>query len=135
MAFIFYNQNPDGIRVGDCVIRAISKVENMDWYDVYIELSAQGMEMSDWGNSNRVWMAYLKDIGYKITLLPSDCPDCYTIEDFTKDYPKGKYLLATGSHIVAVIDGNYYDTWDSGKEIPVYYFIKEQPNGSTVSNV
>lgn len=91
--------------------------------------------MSDWGNSNRVWMAYLKDIGYKITLLPSDCPDCYTIEDFTKDYPKGKYLLATGSHIVAVIDGNYYDTWDSGKEIPVYYFIKEQSNGSTVSNV
>ena len=136
MAFIFYNQNPDDLRVGDCVVRAIAKVEDMDWYDVYIELSAQGMEMSDMANSNRVWMAYLKDIGYKINLLPPSCPDCYTIADFAKDNPKGKYLLATGSHLVALIDGNLFDTYDSSSLIPVFYFTKEQNDGSnTISNI
>lgn len=135
MAFIYYNENPDDLRVGDCVIRAISKIEGMSWYDTYIDLCSQGMEMSDWGDSNRVWMAYLKDIGYKITLLPSTCPDCYTIADFCKDFPKGKFLVATGNHIVAVVDGNYYDTWDSGTEIPIYYFVKENKNGNSVSNV
>ena len=135
MAFIFYNQNPDDLRVGDCVVRAIAKVEDMGWYDAFIDICAQGMEMSDMPDSNRVWMAYLKDIGYKLTLLPSACPECYTIIDFCKEHPKGRFLVATGSHIVAVVDGNYYDTWDSGIEIPIYYFVKEQTNGSAVSNV
>ena len=135
MAFIFYNENPDDLRVGDCVVRAIAKVEGMSWYDTYIDITSQGMEMSDMPDSNRVWMKYLKDIGYKLTLLPNDCPNCYSIKDFCTDYPEGRYLVATGSHIVAVINGNYYDTWDSGNEIPIYYFVKEKDNGTTVSNV
>ena len=107
----------------------------MGWYDTFIDICAQGMEMSDMPDSNRVWMAYLKDIGYKLTLLPSACSECYAIIDFCKEHPKGRFLVATGSHIVAVVDGNYYDTWDSGIEIPIYYFVKEQTNGSAVSNV
>ena len=38
---------------------------------------------------------------------------------------KGIFVLGTGSHAVTVIDGNYFDAWDSGKETPVYYFEKE----------
>ena len=38
MAFIFYNKNPDDLRVGDCVVRAIAKAENMSWYDTYIDI-------------------------------------------------------------------------------------------------
>ena len=33
-----------------------------------------------------------------------------------------KYLIGTGSHAVAVIDGDYYDSWDSGNEIPAYFW-------------
>ena len=132
MAFFYCNENPKDLRVGDCVVRAISKIEDIDWFDTYTELCAQGMEMFDMPDSNRVWMAYLKDIGYQITLLPDDCPRCYTIIDFCKDYPVGSYLVATGSHLVAVINGNYYDTWDSGNEVPIYYFIKKDEEDGTV---
>ena len=135
MTFIFYNENPDDLRVGDCVVRAIAKAENMSWYDTYIDICAQGMEMSDMPDSNRVWMAYLKDIGYKLTLLPPTCPNCYTIGDFCKDNPTGTYLVCTGSHIVCVDSGNLYDTWDSSSEIAIYYFVKEQDNANTISNV
>jgi hypothetical protein len=73
-------------------------------------------------SSNHVWGQYLKEQGYRRKVLPEECPSCYTVKDFCGEYPHGRYLLATGSHVVAVVDGDYYDTWDSGDENPVYYF-------------
>lgn len=35
MNFIQYNPNPRGNRVGDCVIRAISKATGRDWETTY----------------------------------------------------------------------------------------------------
>jgi hypothetical protein len=46
----------------------------------------------------------------------------YTIRDFCRDHNKGTYILATGTHVVAVKNGDYIDTWDSGAEIPIFYF-------------
>ena len=34
----FYNPNPKNKFVGDCVIRAISKIENMDWDTTYLKI-------------------------------------------------------------------------------------------------
>ena len=42
-----------------------------------------------------------------------------TVRSFAESNPHGLFLLATGAHVVAVVDGNYYDTWDSGNEVPV----------------
>lgn len=81
--------------------------------------------MHDMPSSNSVWGSYLKENGFKRYIIPNECPNCYTIKDFCSDYPIGLYILATGSHVVTVIDGDYYDSWDSGKEIPIYFFKKE----------
>ena len=123
--FIPENPNPIGIYTSDCVIRALSIAQDQSWEQTYIELSIQGFKMGDWGSSNLVWSAYLKDRGYKRYVIPDTCPACYTVRDFCEDYPQGTYILATGTHVVAVIDGDYYDSWDSGNEIPVYYWVKE----------
>ena len=82
--------------------------------------------MFDMPSSNRVWEEYLKRHGFKRTLLPDTCPMCYTVRDFCYDYPRGKYLLAIGTHVVAVENGDYFDTWDSGDEIPLFYWRKEK---------
>lgn len=123
--FVRYNPNPDGLIVGDCVIRAITAIEKRSWRDTYIDIAATGLRLSDMPTANRVWGAYLRQRGYSRHPLPDTCPDCYTVSDFCRDYPDGKYLVATGSHVVAVIDGNYYDAWDSGKEVPSYYWSKD----------
>ena len=125
MAFIFDNPNPNNALVGDCVIRAIAIALNKKWDDVYIDLSTNGFLLRDMPSSNRVWGDYLKSNGYKSYMIPNTCPYCYTIKDFCNDYPQGVYILATGSHVIAVINGDYYDTWDSGNETPIYYFKKE----------
>lgn len=108
------------------MIRGISILTDKSWEYTYIEIITQGYSMYDMPSSNEVWGTYLQSQGYKRRVIPNTCPNCYTIKDFCEDNSYGRYLLATGSHVVAVIDGDYYDTWDSGNEIPVYYFSKEE---------
>lgn len=124
--YIESNKNPLNKRVGDCVIRAISTTENTDWDDTFLDLMLKSFEMKDIPSSNYVWSAFLKDLGYSRYVIPNTCPNCYTIRDFANENPVGTFILATGTHVVAVVDGNYIDTWDSGNEIPIYYFEKEK---------
>ena len=120
-----HNENPVNARVGDCVIRAISTALNQDWVKTYAELCIEGLLFYDLMSSNSVWASYLAKKGYKRVAIPNNC-NCYTVEDFCKDHPKGIYILGTGTHALTVIDGNYIDVWDSGQEIPIYYFTKEE---------
>lgn len=122
--FKYYNPNPLNKRVGDCVIRAISKALDWEWNDTYTALCLQGYVMSDLPSSNQIWGAFLRKQGFIRQVIPNECPDCYTVEDFCKDHPTGIYVLGTGSHAVAVVDGFYYDAWESGREQPIYYYEK-----------
>lgn len=123
--WIYTNVNPKANLVGDCVVRAISLATDQDWDSAYIAVVTFGYNMKDMPSSNAVWGAYLKHLGFRRYVIPNECPDCYTVEDFCKDHPKGTFILATGTHAVTAIDGDYYDTWDSGRELPIYYFKKE----------
>ena len=125
MAYVYFNPNPAGQRVGDCVIRAISKLTGQDWEQTYIGVAVQGYISYDMPSSNAVWAEYLRRRGFRRYVIPDTCPDCYTVKDFCIDNPQGAFLLATGSHVVAVVDGDYYDAWDSGSEVPIYFWTKE----------
>ena len=122
MSYVYYNPNPLGLSVGDCTIRAISQALSMTWKETYLALMNQGLHMYDMPSANRVWGEFLKLNGFKKYQLPDTCPDCYTIRDFCYDFPVGTYVVGTGEHVVCVKNGNYFDSWDSGNEIPLYYF-------------
>ena len=122
--YSYYNANPYKIRVGDCVIRAISKALNQPWEDTYIDLTIQGYLMGDLLSSNAVWGAYLKSKGFTRDIISNDCPECYTIEDFCNEHPKGTYIIGTGTHAVCVVDNTIFDTWNSSGETPIYYYHK-----------
>lgn len=121
--FVKYNPNPYKSRVGDCVVRAISTALDREWEQVYMELAYKGLEMGDMPSSNAVWGTYLYEEGLDVKVFPFGK---YTVKSFAKTHPRGTFVLGTGSHLVAVIDGNYYDTWDSGSEPIIYCFIKEE---------
>lgn len=126
MAYIFFNANPNREIVGDCVIRGISFLLNKPWEEVYLDICHEGLLMYDMPSSNAVWSSYLIRNNYLRKVIPNVCPECYTVKDFCIDHPYGMFLLATGTHVVAVSNGNYYDTWDCGDEVPIYYFKKEE---------
>ena len=119
--WIYYNNNPCSINTGDCVIRAISIVTGYTWQKVYAGLCIQGYTDCGFGNFNSVWAEYLKEHGFNRYTITGQ----QTVSEFAERHPHGSYILGTGSHAVAVVDGNYIDSWDSGNETPIYYFTKE----------
>lgn len=117
-----FNPNPKHERVGDCVVRAICKLTNQTWDNTYCDLALYGLMKCDMPSANSVWGAYLRDKGYERKAIESNCPDCYTVSDFALDHPHGKYLLAISGHVVAVENGDWFDSWDSSDEVPQYYW-------------
>ena len=116
----YFLNNPCGKNVGDCVIRAISKVMDVSWVAAYKDLCDLGLRLCDLPNSNYVWSNYLRRKGFKRYAI-ENC----TVKEFCNEYPHGIYVLSTGSHIVACIDGLYYDAWDCGNEFIESYWRKE----------
>lgn len=118
----YFNPNPQNKRVGDCVIRALCKIMDMSWKDMFLQLVTYAYNLADLPSSNVVWDSYLRAKGFIRVTIPNTCPECYTIKDFCIDHPIGKYILATGSHTVCVENGRYFDSWDSGDEVPIFYY-------------
>ena len=108
------------------MIRGIAILTDKSWEYTYMEIIVQGYTMYDMPSSTEVWSAYLKNRGYLKHIIPDKRIDNYTVKDFCYEHPTGRYLLVTGNHVLTVIDGDYYDTQDSGNEIPIYYFTKEE---------
>ena len=125
MAFVYFNPNPNGNSVGDCTIRAISLLMDQDWCKTYIGLVTMGFSECDMPSSNAVLNSYLRTKGFTKHTLPDTCPDCYSFEDFAIDNPQGTFILGTGTHVAACIDGIIYDAWDSSDCVPIYYYERE----------
>lgn len=121
-----YNPNPEKRRVGDCAVRALSKALCKDWDKTFLELSTWAFRMCDMPSANHVLGAMLKKYGFRREAIPNECPECYTVIDFCNDHPKGTFVLALSGHVVTVVDGMYYDSWDSGYEVPAFYWYKEE---------
>ena len=54
MAYIEFNPNPVGRRVGDCAVRAVAKALDMGWEAAYITLVINGIQMGDVMTGNSV---------------------------------------------------------------------------------
>lgn len=123
--FRSFNPNPRTAKVGDCAVRAIAKALDIDWYQAYVMLANEGLAQCDMPSANNVWGAVLRQNGFHRASIPAECPDCYTVGDFIREYPNGIYVVALKNHVVTVIDGVLYDTWNSIDENPIYFWRRE----------
>lgn len=123
--WVEYNPNPAQARAGDCAVRAISKALNIDWESAYAKVAVNGFLMGDVISSNAVWGSVLRQNGFTREIIPNSCPDCYTLADFSKDHPKGTFVVALPGHVACVVDGDIYDSWDSSELVPLYYWREE----------
>lgn len=125
MAYRYVNLNPLSNTTGDCAVRASAIATNRSWDRTYEEIADLGRMMGLMPDQGAVWGAYLRKHGFKRAIIPNTCPDCYTVSEFAQDHPFGVYVLAINGnpgHVVAVVDGDYLDIWDSGGEIPSFYY-------------
>ena len=115
------NPNPCRTEEPDCVVRAIAIATGQSWDDVHWQLCEMARRHCTMPSVNWLWEKYLREHGFKKRLLP-ECPECVTVREFARKHPDGMYIAATGSHVVTVIDGDWWDAWDSGDEILTCYF-------------
>lgn len=116
------NPNPVGRQTGDCVIRAIAIATGQSWRETYRDLCRIGELQGDLPNSNMVWEMYLRERGAEQFLLPESCPECITVKAFCERYPRGIYVIGTGTHTVATIDGDWYDAFNSWNMVPTSFW-------------
>ena len=124
--YLYFNPNPAGRRAGDCVIRAISAATGRPWSEVYSGVCSEGYSLGDMPSADYVWGEYLRRHGFSRYAIPAeDGADC-TVREFASLHDLGTYILAIAGHVVCVRDGDWYDTWNSGDCIPVYYWARER---------
>lgn len=120
----YFNPNPKKNKAGDCVIRAICKATNRDWDSVFTDLIKLAFEMKYMPNDSEVWHEYLKRNGFvRHSLKVKKGQKRIRVNEFAERHKKGTYILKVANHIVACVDGYYYDTWDCG-DCAVYSYFK-----------
>ena len=121
-SYRYYNRNPDGRHLEDCVCRAISTATGLN-YKAVDKLLA--MTASCYVCDKLCVCCYhnlLEDIlGYK----RYTCHDNETVEDIARRYPDDKVVIRIDAHLTSSIKGTIYDIWDcSQKEVDCYWIVK-----------
>lgn len=120
-----WNPNPQGLLVGDCTIRSICAVTGLDWYEVHDRQCELSRQMADMPSADRVWWELLRQFGFSKRRIITNCANCYTVSAFAMEHPDGVFILGPHEHAVAVISGDWWDSWDSGLTVPTYYFWRD----------
>ena len=124
--WIYANPNPCRQEEPDCVVRAISIATGRKWDRVHMDLCEMSRAKCTMPSVNWLWGLYLERNGFERFTLPKACPECISVRTFARRYPQGTYVIGTGTHAVAVIDGDWLDAWDSGDEIPTYFYRRNE---------
>lgn len=124
-----YQPNPKGEKAkktGDCTIRAITKIEQISWIEAFDKLVEIARQNFDLPNSMNTIEEYLTQQGYeKVAIKAEKGSTRPTIYSFAEEHKTGTYLLRVAHHVVAVVDGHYFDSWDSGRKSLYSYYIKK----------
>lgn len=117
-------------KYGDCVIRAISKALGLNWletFDLTMPLCREYQTVNVFDVDTKTQREILDRLGFTYYGISnkkgSKRP---TVSSFAKSHKKGTYIVNVAHHVVAVQDGNYYDTWDSGNKALYGYYEKRE---------
>ena len=116
------NPNPCRTEEPDCVVRAIAIVTRKKWDRVHYELCEMSRRYCTMPSVNWLWGMYLEMNGFEKFIV--DAP--VTVREFSLSVRFGDCVACTGTHAVAIRNGNYLDAWDSGDEIVSFYYWRRK---------
>lgn len=137
--FHWYNANPHNKYTDDCVIRAICTAMNKPWETVFTDLFEIGKHYGLMPTDKKCFERYLQKNGWVKRKQPrKDDNTKYTGDEFCEilqhydcEYMIEAYTDETvianigGHHIVAIIEGRVWDTWNSTDGCIGNYWTKE----------
>ena len=142
-AYKEYNANTKDNYVGDCVKRSLSIAYGLDYDVVSRELNEikrslgapafNVRQVYDNFISRHSGVRYGRASGWN---LPKNC----TVQQFAEIHPVGTYLVVCGksaqtpNHMVCVLDGDIWDSWDSSNEIVHGIYCISESASTTISD-
>lgn len=125
--FTYYNANPKNKETGDCVIRALSLVCNIPYYDVLNELVKSQIKSGYMINDSHNWSKFLKDRGFVKLPAPRTSENkrirgemfCQQLqkkrfyEGYKIDENSTLFIRIGSHHVVGIKNFKIHDIWDS----------------------
>ena len=109
----------------DCVTRAIAIVTNKPYQEVYDLVNSYGSQErksskqkksnSRTGVRNATVRKIMKDLGFEWTPTMAIGSGC-KVHLRDSELPSGKIIASVSKHIVAIVDGVIYDTYDPSRD-------------------
>jgi hypothetical protein len=128
-SYKYYQPNKKDLKdsYGDCSIRALTKYFSREWIEIFNDLIVYAQKNQCMPNMLPNIQEYLeaKKVPYSKTYKPK-ARHKETVLDFAKAHKEGRYILYVrvgyGTHLVAVENGVYFDTWDCGDRLVYGYW-------------
>ena len=128
--YVYFQPNEKDIKdkVGDCQIRALAKTLDKSWieiFDLITPICREQQVMDIFSCDLKKTKEALQMLGFEYTGISNrEGSKRPTVDEFARKHPTGRYICHVARHVVAVVDGKYYDTWDSGWRNMYGYFEK-----------
>lgn len=132
--YVYYQPNKKDLKdkYGDCQIRALSKALGLSWLETYDLTDPICRELQSYTifgcELNKVKEAMAR-LGFTYTGVSNKRGTKRpTVESFARTHKEGTFIVTVAHHVVAVVDGKYFDTWDSGRcSLYGYYELIGEP--------
>ena len=119
MAFVYYNANPDNLKLPDCVIRAIQLAMDIPYSEVVMLLRNN----ADYYNCNELCVCCYEKLLDNDFKLPHFIGNGLTVDEIAKRSPNNTLLIRMDSHITCAINGVVFDIFDCTNEIVTDFWI------------
>ena len=121
-----YNPNPKKKNIGDCSLRAYCAAFGWTWEEAFEKSSEIAKNEALMMDTHKTCEKVMESEGYVIDeeFKKSKRKDL-TVNEFALTHPYGTYFLNTHGHLLCVKDGEYWDSWDSGKKKVRRIYIKK----------
>lgn len=121
-----YNPNPKKKNIGDCSLRAYCAAFGWTWEEAFEKSSEIAKNEALMMDTHKTCEKVMESEGYVIDeeFKKSKRKDL-TVNEFVLTHPYGTYFLNTHGHLLCVKDGEYWDSWDSGKKKVRRIYIKK----------
>lgn len=130
MGYKYYQPNKKDVKdkYGDCTIRALTKALGVSWleaFDITIPFCREYQTPNIFNLPCKEEKEIMQRLGFAYTGVTNKKGSRRpTVAEFARQHKKGRYILNVANHEVAVVDGDYFDTWDSGTCSLYGYYTK-----------
>lgn len=120
-SYVFFNRNPNGDKIEDCVCRAISTATGLNYYQVgkLLDHSARV------NKCEKLCVCCYHNLLEKVLRFKVHFCNGETVEDVARQYPNDTVIIRIANHLTTAVNGSVLDIWDcTGLPVDCYWIVK-----------